>query len=163
MLRLKLTQLPGRVPRQRINIRHRQVHSTPVMVDPVGVNDSKVYLEANASSSSFPSADTGSNSSTESHSPLNEDNGTASSSPLPTPTSDTTTLPVPVHANSHSSPSDNAYSKPPFNTHHFFQVLEKTFPTQTARGLMRATRALLVDRMGRVRREAVGVKDLENV
>ncbi|EIN10697.1 hypothetical protein PUNSTDRAFT_132775 [Punctularia strigosozonata HHB-11173 SS5] len=55
-----------------------------------------------------------------------------------------------------------AYSNPPFNTHLFVKALEKTFPTQTARSLMRATRALLVDRIGRVRREALTTKDLEN-
>ncbi len=55
------------------------------------------------------------------------------------------------------------YSQPPFHTHAFFTVLEKTFPTPTARGLMRATRALLVDRVGRVRREGLTAKDLDNV
>jgi hypothetical protein len=40
--------------------------------------------------------------------------------------------------------------------------LEKTFPTPTARSLMRATRALLVDRIGRVRREGLTVKDIDN-
>ncbi|KAG7449285.1 uncharacterized protein BT62DRAFT_886986 [Guyanagaster necrorhizus] len=54
------------------------------------------------------------------------------------------------------------YSQPPFHTHAFFTVLEKTFPTPTARGLMRATRALLVDRVGRVRREGLTAKDLDN-
>jgi len=54
------------------------------------------------------------------------------------------------------------YSNPPFHTHAFFSALEKTFPTQTARGLMRATRALLVDRLGKVRREGLTVKDLDN-
>jgi len=45
----------------------------------------------------------------------------------------------------------------------FFKALEKTFPEETARSLMRATRALLVDRIGRVRKEALTVKDLDNV
>ncbi|RXW25217.1 hypothetical protein EST38_g558 [Candolleomyces aberdarensis] len=58
-----------------------------------------------------------------------------------------------------SSPS---YTSPPFNTHAFFAALEKTFPESTARSLMRATRALLVDRVGRVRREGLTVKDLSN-
>lgn len=56
-----------------------------------------------------------------------------------------------------------SYPHPPFNTHQFFVTLEKTFPTPTARSLMRATRALLVDRAGRVRREGLAVKDLDNV
>lgn len=55
------------------------------------------------------------------------------------------------------------YTSPPFHTHSFFTALEKTFPETTARSLMRATRALLVDRLGRVRREALTVKDLDNV
>ena len=55
------------------------------------------------------------------------------------------------------------YAKPPFDTHRFFSELETTFPSQTAHSLMRATRALLVDRIGRVRRDALTLKDLENV
>nr|GAT54070.1 predicted protein [Mycena chlorophos] len=58
--------------------------------------------------------------------------------------------------------SATASTNPPFDTHAFFAALEKTFPTPTARSLMRATRALLVDRMGRVRREGLTVKDLDN-
>jgi len=54
------------------------------------------------------------------------------------------------------------YSSPPFHTHAFFTALEKTFPEETARSLMRATRALLVDRIGKVRREGLTVKDLDN-
>ncbi|KAH7908511.1 hypothetical protein BJ138DRAFT_1157549 [Hygrophoropsis aurantiaca] len=60
------------------------------------------------------------------------------------------------------SPSDSSYHSPPFHTHAFFTALEKTFPTPTARSLMRATRALLVDRVGRVRREGLSIKDLDN-
>ncbi|KAJ7228733.1 hypothetical protein GGX14DRAFT_345404 [Mycena pura] len=56
----------------------------------------------------------------------------------------------------------SSYASPPFDTHAFFVALEKTFPTPTARSLMRATRALLVDRVGRVRREGLNVKDLDN-
>jgi hypothetical protein len=61
------------------------------------------------------------------------------------------------------SPHTPSYSNPPFHTHAFFTALEKTFPTPTARSLMRATRALLVDRVGKVRREGLTVKDLDNV
>ncbi|KZT72581.1 hypothetical protein DAEQUDRAFT_663914 [Daedalea quercina L-15889] len=53
------------------------------------------------------------------------------------------------------------YSNPPFNTHKFVTILERTFPTSVAQGLMRAMRALLVDRLGRVKRDALTVKDLE--
>ncbi|KAF9534846.1 hypothetical protein CPB83DRAFT_780728 [Crepidotus variabilis] len=62
-------------------------------------------------------------------------------------------------ANTFRSPT---YTNPPFHTHAFFNALERTFPEETARSLMRATRALLVDRIGRVRREALTVKDLDN-
>ncbi|KAJ6599135.1 hypothetical protein DFH09DRAFT_902942 [Mycena vulgaris] len=61
-----------------------------------------------------------------------------------------------------SSSNVSSYANPPFHTHAFFTALEKTFPTPTARSLMRATRALLVDRVGRVRREGLTVKDLDN-
>lgn len=60
-------------------------------------------------------------------------------------------------------PHTPTYSNPPFHTHAFFTALEKTFPVPTARSLMRATRALLVDRVGKVRREGLTVKDLDNV
>ncbi|KAI0079666.1 hypothetical protein K474DRAFT_1584396, partial [Panus rudis PR-1116 ss-1] len=55
-----------------------------------------------------------------------------------------------------------SYANPPFHTHKFFTALEKSFPTPTARGLMRATRALLIDRVGRVKRDALTMKDLES-
>lgn len=55
------------------------------------------------------------------------------------------------------------YTNPPFHTHSFFVALEKTFPEQTARSLMRATRALLVDRVSRVRSDGLTAKDLDNV
>ncbi|KAI0334782.1 hypothetical protein GY45DRAFT_1046812 [Cubamyces sp. BRFM 1775] len=51
---------------------------------------------------------------------------------------------------------------PPFNTHKFFAALEASFPTPIARNLMRVTRALLVDRIGRVKRDALTVQDLES-
>lgn len=68
-----------------------------------------------------------------------------------------------ISTGSSSHPGTHSYAHPPFHTHQFFKVLEKTFPTPTARSLMRATRALLVDRVGRVRREGLTVKDLDNV
>ncbi|CAE6451285.1 unnamed protein product [Rhizoctonia solani] len=49
-----------------------------------------------------------------------------------------------------------------FDTHRFVTVLERTFPTPIARTLMRATRALLVGRFGRVKQEIFGVRDLDN-
>lgn len=52
---------------------------------------------------------------------------------------------------------------PPFNTHRFFLKLERSFPTPIALNLMRVSRALLVDRIGRVKRDALTVQDLESV
>jgi hypothetical protein len=69
----------------------------------------------------------------------------------------------PTHAHPTTQPSHRSYPHPPFHTHAFFVALEKTFPTPTARSLMRATRALLVDRVGKVKREGLTVKDLDNV
>lgn len=60
------------------------------------------------------------------------------------------------------SSSGPLYTPPPFDTHRFVSELERTFPTPAAQSLMRATRSLLVDRVGRVRREALTSKDLEN-
>ncbi|KAH0840011.1 hypothetical protein J3R83DRAFT_973 [Lanmaoa asiatica] len=54
------------------------------------------------------------------------------------------------------------YTTPPFHTHAFFRALEHSFPTPTARSLMRATRALLVDRVGRVKRDGLAIKDIDN-
>ena len=59
--------------------------------------------------------------------------------------------------------SVHTYATPPFDTHHFYVELERSFSPDIAKSLMRATRALLVDRIGRVRREALSSKDLENV
>ncbi|KAG6918943.1 hypothetical protein DXG01_010598 [Tephrocybe rancida] len=67
---------------------------------------------------------------------------------------------VPSTEFAHNPPP--TYSNPPFHTHAFFLALEKTFPEPTARGLMRATRALLVDRVGKVRRDGLTAKDLDN-
>ncbi|KAG8684447.1 hypothetical protein FRC11_012094, partial [Ceratobasidium sp. 423] len=49
-----------------------------------------------------------------------------------------------------------------FDTHRFVTALERNFPTPVARALMRATRALLVIRFGRVKQEIFGVRDLDN-
>ncbi len=72
------------------------------------------------------------------------------------PTDPHSNLPLP-----HEGPAQ--YVKPPFNTHRFFTALEQTFPSPIARNLMHATRALLADRMGRVKRDALTVQDLESV
>lgn len=51
----------------------------------------------------------------------------------------------------------------PFHTYQLFTALEKTFPTPVARTLMKSVRGLLVDRMLKIRRDALDVKDLDNV
>ncbi|KAH9062056.1 hypothetical protein EDB87DRAFT_1543507, partial [Lactarius vividus] len=66
------------------------------------------------------------------------------------------------HSASKAPPHTSTYQNPPFDTHAFFSVLDKTFPTPTARSLMRATRALLVDRIGKVKRDGLTYKDLDN-
>ena len=82
--------------------------------------------------------------------------------PAPPPPFDShSNLPAPhLPSNAHNP---MPYSNPPFDTHKFVSVLERTFPTSVARGLMRACRALLVDRVGRVKRDALTGKDLETV
>lgn len=60
-------------------------------------------------------------------------------------------------------PKPPYYGPPPFNTYTFFAALERTFATPTARSLMRACRALLIDRIGKVRRDGLTFKTLENV
>jgi len=86
----------------------------------------------------------------------------SSSTPLESAPSPPATFSGPPARTYQPDPSQ-PYTAPPFHTHAFFVALEKSFPTPTARSLMRATRALLVDRVGRVRREGLTVKDMENV
>ncbi|KAH8830801.1 hypothetical protein DL96DRAFT_1594357 [Flagelloscypha sp. PMI_526] len=82
------------------------------------------------------------------------------SGPPPSPSSNlpsiATTTPIP------GLTFPPSYSSPPFHTHAFFKELEKTFPTLTARSLMRATRALLIHRVERVQRAGLATKDLDN-
>jgi len=72
-------------------------------------------------------------------------------------------LPTPPQT-THPKPRP-AYSSlnPPFHTHAFYSVLEKSFPEPVARTLMRSTRAMLMDKVGKARREGLGKKDMENV
>lgn len=86
-------------------------------------------------------------------------------SSLPPP-EDASSLPTTLSgppARAYQPDPQQSYAAPPFHTHAFVSALEKSFPTPTARSLMRATRALLVDRIGRVRREGLTIKDLDNV
>ncbi|TCD71297.1 hypothetical protein EIP91_011068 [Steccherinum ochraceum] len=95
---------------------------------------------------------------------------TPSDPPLNSDTNDSF-LPVPanlspVHTDSPfpgpSGQHHHRHANPPFHTHRFVVELEKSFPTPTARSLMRAIRALLVDRIGKVKRDALTSKDLES-
>lgn len=97
---------------------------------------------------------------------INFDSSTSQQSSNADPASDTP-------RDSASSPPSNAIAIPqpdgaiqhviPFNTYQFFVALEKTFPTPVARTLMRATRGMLVDRILKIRRDALDIKDLDNV
>ena len=82
---------------------------------------------------------------------------------LPSPSSSSSSPPALIDPSTKAPPHTSTYQNPPFNTHAFFSVLEKTFPKQTARSLMRATRALLVDRIGKVKRDGLTYKDVDNV
>ena len=107
--------------------------------------------------------------------PSNYSTAVASFSPHPKDPNPppSTSLPIPaqpsLQATGNASKTGSSetgtpyYSSPPFDTHKFFVALERSFEPPTARSLMRATRALLVDRIGRVRNEALSTKDLENV
>lgn len=64
---------------------------------------------------------------------------------------------------SRNAPGGGRGRNPPFHTHGFFVALERSgFPTETAKGLMGATSALLSDRIGRVRREGLTRKGMDN-
>ncbi|KAG1755773.1 hypothetical protein EDB19DRAFT_1823271 [Suillus lakei] len=78
-----------------------------------------------------------------------------SSSPPPEDASSLPTTLSGLPARIYQPDPQQSYTAPPFHTHAFVAALEKSFPTRTARSLMRATRALLVDRIGRVRREGL--------
>ncbi len=81
----------------------------------------------------------------------------------PSPSSSSPPALINPSTTTNAPPHTSTYQNPPFNTHAFFSVLEKTFPKASARNLMRATRALLVDRIGKVKRDGLTYKDLDNV
>lgn len=144
--------LPSSTSLIPINKTHRDAHTTPNISEPTEARSvSLAHARENISNGSeYDSGDAPSPSAEE---PLMESQSgpPESSSQLISAGSSTSQSGVP------------SYPHPPFHTHQFFAALEKTFPTSTARSLMRATRALLVDRVGRVRREGLTVKDLDNV
>ncbi|QRV91173.1 hypothetical protein RhiJN_19191 [Ceratobasidium sp. AG-Ba] len=73
------------------------------------------------------------------------------------PTGSTSTSGLPQLFTGHEIPRVHA-----FDTHRFVTILERTFPTPIASTLMRASRAILVVRFGRVKQEIFGVRDLDN-
>jgi hypothetical protein len=128
-------------PKRRVRSSSADATAPPVSSpsSPAGTSNSRsLSLSLSSSSSSATSQGAASSSDGHSHPPAPQ-----------------TTNSAPVHP--------YISSNPPFHTHAFFLVLERTFPTPVARALMRATRGLLVDRIGRVRREGLGLKDLDNV
>lgn len=135
-------------------IPHRNVHSGPTIVDPTSSSAPQTSTEISLShprdTTSSSSSELGSSASQASKNEPYFDGA------VPPITGVPSTL---LDGHSMKSPT---YTSPPFHTHTFFTALEKTFPEPTARSLMRATRALLVDRIGRVRREGLTVKDLDN-
>ncbi|PCH41444.1 hypothetical protein WOLCODRAFT_69651 [Wolfiporia cocos MD-104 SS10] len=160
----------------------RRAHTSPTIADPSprgAANAPSVSLAHPRDPANHPGTAPGAGQSTPPSPPPPEPpepSSPAAAAPPPPPPADDaqvdagSTLGVPVPSppppfppSQHHDPYIPApYSNPPFHTHHFFTVLERVFPTTTARSLMRATRALLVDRLGRVRREALTVKDLES-
>ncbi|OBZ76202.1 Uncharacterized protein C27B12.07 [Grifola frondosa] len=95
--------------------------------------------------------------------PSDEDAGAGANTAVPAasvPPDPQSNLPIPHIAPTIVTPP--LHANPPFNTHQFFVALEKSFPGPIAANLMRVSRALLVDRIGRVRRDALTVKDLES-
>jgi hypothetical protein len=51
----------------------------------------------------------------------------------------------------------------PFDTHRFYKILEDAFEPPIARTLMKATRGLLVDRIRQTTKDALHLKDFDNV
>ncbi|KAF8640118.1 hypothetical protein AX17_001354 [Amanita inopinata Kibby_2008] len=144
---------------------HRKVHGSPVIADPPHAQKSEMTARS-LSHPRDPANDTKPSYSQEHSSTNTTSTSTPPSVDLSIPEDATKSL---VHQSSvpstlnHDVPlHSRTYTNPPFHTHAFFAALEKTFPTPTARSLMRATRALLVDRIGRVRREGLTAKDLDN-
>lgn len=154
--RAALRVVASRQPR-----RHAHTGSPPTISDPPSPSSS----DPSSSSSSSPSIAT--------DPPPSSDIRSISLAPHPKdpnspPHADapvTPGLPAPSDpAQSGARPAvPSTYQNPPFHTHNFFRALEETFPTPTARSLMRATRALLVDRIGKVKRDGLMYKDLDNV
>lgn len=154
----------------------RRTYRTRNPVDPPLYPLKSDFNDAQSSSSSTqskqPNDASNSNSDSNQSHPLRSNNGHApfssvSASPSSTGASsssgsETTDLATVTYLLDPSFKS-STYSSPPFHTHTFYKALEKTFPEEIARSLMRATRALLVDRIGRVRREGLTMKDLDNV
>ncbi|TDL29341.1 hypothetical protein BD410DRAFT_779732 [Rickenella mellea] len=112
-------------------------------------------------SSTTTGADSASLSISLSHPLLSASNSFDGSRPSQSP-NQSVNLPSPPQTTHPPAANPYSYANPPFDTHRFLCTLEKTFPTPTARSLMRATRALLIDRIGRVRRDALAVKDIDN-
>jgi hypothetical protein len=144
---------PRSAQRLRLWQRHRFYASQPTILAPPPPS-SEATIEINAAdSSSTDSASQASSQSPQTHPRANAYSDPPKQSDLPTPPRTIIPAPTPPFSS----------SNPPFHTHIFFTALEKCFPTPVARALMKATRAMLIDRVGKARRECLGNKDLENV
>ncbi|KAG8929870.1 hypothetical protein FRC02_004964 [Tulasnella sp. 418] len=119
-------------------------------------NDKATRLAAN-SSGDTPGA-TSPDGSTESSSPPPESLISSSSTPPESPNLPTVAGSVPATTNQPIPPP----SINPFHTHKFYKVLEATFSPPLAKSIMKATRAALIDRMTKTRRDALDVKDFHN-
>ncbi|KAF5393875.1 hypothetical protein D9757_000090 [Collybiopsis confluens] len=138
-----------------IPILHRDAHTKPTLSDPGSAHSvSMAHPMISSNSSAFPEQPSSSSSSPASSSSPSPDR------PDPESEQSSSNLPMPVHTRRDAQTP--VYAPPPFDTHSFFTALERTFPEPIARNLMRATRALLVDRIGRVRRDGLTLKDLDN-
>jgi hypothetical protein len=136
-----------RRPHPVVHVRRRAAHNLQPVGDPPGHNTA-ISLAHSANTTLQSAASPSESPSTHSDAMLGDEEPTS-----------LVRSSVPSTINSDPRPS----TRPPFHTHAFFAALEKTFPIPTARSLMRATRALLVDRIGKVRREGLTTKDLDNV
>ncbi|KAL0949759.1 hypothetical protein HGRIS_009797 [Hohenbuehelia grisea] len=161
--------LPRQIPRICRPLRFRGVHSTsPSLYSPKrrAVSITLAHpRDPSQQTTQRPEYFTESSTAPSSSQPPPYDNSSQSSQsslPVPAAQSSSNQAGPPPPSTPATASSYQPHSQPPFHTHAFFAALEKTFPTTTARSLMRAMRALLVDRIGRVRREGLTVKDLEN-
>ncbi|KAF9075913.1 hypothetical protein BDP27DRAFT_1256815 [Rhodocollybia butyracea] len=155
------------IPVTLIPVTRRDAHTTPInLADPRSPHSVSLAHPMDPSSSSSQ------NYANSNKAPDEQELSSSPSSPPPPATtpsipeseaqSSSPNLPSTVSHYRHKHAYTPVYNHPPFHTHTFLVALERTFPTEIAEVLMRATYALLIDRIGRVRREGLTYKDLDN-